>query len=261
MVRATSSTSTRRTGALLVVVVGLGVLAGLVGVVAGGPVDYLSAPTLTVTTRASTPLEPIGAVATASPTPTAARVGEPSSALPPWVGTALQVLGVLLTGGAAYLLVTLGRRALRRRRPRGGLAPPEAPRSDPLPPAVDRLAAQVAEARAVVGRAGSPRNAVVAAWIRLQRSVAVAGLPAAPAETPTEYLARVLAAWEVDRTALDELAELYREARFSDHPIGQRHRAAALRALAVVHADLARAAGRPSGQDRGGGVVAAGVDR
>lgn len=260
MVRATSSTSTRRTGAL-VLALGLGLLAGLVVVVAAGPVDYLSAPTVTLTTRAPTPPEPTGAVATATPTPTEARVGASSSALPPWVGTVLQVLGVLVTGGAAYLLATLGRRALRRRRPPGALAPHEAPRPDPLPRAVDGLADQVAEASAAVGRAGTPRNAVVAAWIRLQRSVAVAGLPAAPAETPTEYLARVLATWEVDRTALDELAELYREARFSDHPIGQRHRDAALRALAAVHADLAQAAGHPIGQGRGDGVVAAGVDR
>ena len=49
---------------------------------------------------------------------------------------------------------------------------------------------------------------------------------------------------DLDPAATDRLASLYREARFSTHPLGEEARAAARDALAVLHADLAAGAGR-----------------
>ena len=44
----------------------------------------------------------------------------------------------------------------------------------------------------------------------------------------------------VDPVAIERLATLYREARFSEHPIGEGHRQAARDALRTVREDLLR---------------------
>lgn len=85
---------------------------------------------------------------------------------------------------------------------------------------------------------GDPRNAIVACWLQLEDDVAAAGLPRAPSETSVEYTQRVLASASVDASATLELAELYREARFSDHPVDDAHRDRAIEALRRVHASL-----------------------
>jgi hypothetical protein len=84
---------------------------------------------------------------------------------------------------------------------------------------------------------GSPRNAIVACWLRMEEDVARAGLPKHPAETSTEYTTRVLSSSSLD-PAVDELAALYREARFSRHELAQEHRDRPLSALQRIHASL-----------------------
>lgn len=98
--------------------------------------------------------------------------------------------------------------------------------------AVDTDAAR----RALAG--GTPRNAIVACWMQLERDAAAAGIPRAAAETSTEYVERVVAASSVDPGPIGSLAALYREARFSDHALGDSHRALALVALNRVEAVL-----------------------
>jgi hypothetical protein len=50
----------------------------------------------------------------------------------------------------------------------------------------------------------------------------------------------VLHALDLDPRAIERLARLYREARFSRHPLGEDARAQAAAALEALHADLAR---------------------
>jgi hypothetical protein len=78
---------------------------------------------------------------------------------------------------------------------------------------------------------GSPRNAIVACWMQLERDAAEAGLPRDAAETSAEYVERVVAASSLDPAPIGELAALYREARFSRHDLRDDHRARALAAL------------------------------
>lgn len=92
---------------------------------------------------------------------------------------------------------------------------------------------------------GEPRNAIVACWLRLEDDVAAAGWPRQPAETSAEYTSRVLAAAGLDREAVHALAALYREARFSSHPLGEADRDRAATALRTVHESLV-AASAPS---------------
>ena len=89
---------------------------------------------------------------------------------------------------------------------------------------------------------GTPTDAIVACWVRLEEEVAAAGLKEDRSRTSSEVVADVLAEHDVDAVALAELASLYREARFSEHALTEAHRALARDALTTVHVDLRRAA-------------------
>jgi Domain of unknown function (DUF4129) len=68
-------------------------------------------------------------------------------------------------------------------------------------------------------RAGEPGDAVVLAWLALERAAAESGLARQPHQTPTEFTTAVLAGLNVDGGALDRLRVLYQRARFSTHPV------------------------------------------
>lgn len=88
---------------------------------------------------------------------------------------------------------------------------------------------------------GTPANAVVAAWVALQESVRAAGVHDDGSRTAAELVTGVLRSFRVEREPLERLAALYREARFSTHPIEEDMRVQARDALGRVTADLARA--------------------
>lgn len=99
-------------------------------------------------------------------------------------------------------------------------------------------------------REGSPRNAIVACWMELERACTDSGFPRHPAETSSEFTARVLGQFVLDPTAVEGLARLYREARFSEHALQEPHRSQAiadleqvLTALEHTHARQAQRAG------------------
>ena len=156
------------------------------------------------------------------------------------------LLRVLLTIGAiivlavaAYALLLVVSMAIdlvgqrRRREP----ALPDVS-VEPLPAVPERLRGPSAQERRERLTHGDVRNAVVACWLDLEESAASAGLARQDSQTPADYVGDVLARWEVDPAALTELAELYREARFSTHPMTDAHRDRALAALDRIHADL-----------------------
>lgn len=121
---------------------------------------------------------------------------------------------------------------------------PEAPPVvdfDVLP--VERVARAMSEdldaqLDAVAG--GTPRNGIVRCWLRLEQSVAAAGMPPHRSETAAEFTVRVLHRLDLDPRAIGRLAGLYREARFSDHELGEDARTAARSALEQLHEDLRR---------------------
>ena len=97
-------------------------------------------------------------------------------------------------------------------------------------------------------REGAPRNAIVACWMELESTCRENGFPRAPSETSTEFVSRVLAQFAVSEAAVFSLAAVYREARFSEHDLGEGHREAAITALEQVLSDLQhRAAARTVG--------------
>ena len=139
-------------------------------------------------------------------------------------------------GGIALALllavVVLAIRVIRRRR---RAAPPESAREAPDRTLLtDRRAAR--QARML--RKGSPREAIIATWLDLERLVAAAGVPRRPSETSSELVVRVLDDREVPAAALTDLAALFREARFSTHELTEALRERAAGDLDAVHAAL-----------------------
>lgn len=87
---------------------------------------------------------------------------------------------------------------------------------------------------------GQPRNAIVACWHRFEVQAVEAGLSRHPWETPSEFALRLLERAEVDPSAVSDLLELYREARFSEHELDEDDRTAAGAALRTIQSQVVR---------------------
>ncbi len=184
----------------------------------------------------------------------------PSTPSPLW-GLLVQVVIALVAIGVLAVLAQIVISVLRR---------PKVVRHDEPAfeaPVVPEELVAAARSGIEVLLTGEPRNAIVAAWLSLETSAAATGLARDPAETSTEYTARVIGTWDVDRGRLADLAALYREARFSVHDLGEDHRARAIADLQVLHADLERVAATrvsgdepPPGAGAGTGTPSGGAD-
>jgi hypothetical protein len=155
-----------------------------------------------------------------------------------WGQTVLQILRVLVIVLTVTVAVWFVRTGGWPRTRRSGVRERRGPKVTALPEVAERELAVDVEAARVALAGGSPRNAIVACWMQLERAAAAAGLPRNAAETSAEYVERVVAASSVDPAPIRELAALYREARFSDHELGDDHRTRALAALNRVEAAL-----------------------
>jgi hypothetical protein len=141
------------------------------------------------------------------------------------------ILGATLLLAVIGLIVTLWPRlpALRwHRRP-----PPEL-RADE--PALDDLARRVSHTlrttEAQVAQ-GQVRDGIILCWHRLEQTAEAAGLSRRPADTSTDLATRLLTALPLSPAPMNRLAAVYREARFSTHPLGAE-------AVAQARADLAQ---------------------
>lgn len=158
----------------------------------------------------------------------------------------LTALAVAVEVGLALLglyLLSRGARRLRdelvaRRRPNPRRTPLDFDVLDPHVRLGEEISRGAQEQRAAL-LSGSPRNGIVACWDSFERRAAAAGMSRREWETSAEFTLRVLDALVTDASAVERLAVLYREARFSDHPVAESGRLAALEALDAIHAALA----------------------
>lgn len=97
---------------------------------------------------------------------------------------------------------------------------------------------QDADEQARVLEEGEPRNAIVECWHRFELQAERAGMARREWETSSELALRMLDAADVDREAVTRLLELYREARFSGHRVGEGERRAAVDALGRIRASV-----------------------
>ena len=86
------------------------------------------------------------------------------------------------------------------------------------------------------------RRAIIAAYARMEGSLAHAGLPRSPAEAPYEYLERSLVELDAGAQGARRLTELFERAKFSHHALGEGMRTEAVDALVAVRDDLQRPA-------------------
>jgi hypothetical protein len=84
-----------------------------------------------------------------------------------------------------------------------------------------------------------PRRAVVAAWIAMTAAMAAIFTPRLDSEAPREYLERALEEAGVLPASAERLTDLFEEARFGGHKVGEMLRIDAIQALARVRGELA----------------------
>ena len=202
-----------------------------------GSVQMLQTPTATVSPpRAprATGGEPQPGSGTANQAANPTGAGSHSADLS-WVDV---LLTTLMLSVALIALVLLARWAWRRRWHRPA-RPAEVP-FDVLPDVARALADDASEQLELLEE-GSPRNAIVACWLRLEETADLAGVPRDPAETTAEFTTRVLGALTFDPAMINGFARLYREARFSRHELGEPARRAAVAALRSLYHDISAA--------------------
>ena len=225
-----------RRGVIVTAVLGVLVAAALLVASLGAPLVIVSRPVDTdAASRAPAPIFPTLPLPITTTT-SSTGPAQGSSALSTIFGVLLAMLAVAVAALIIGLVVAAIRSAFRR-----PVLTEHREATFPAPPVPDELLGG-AKKRLELLEAGEPRNAIVAAWLDLEGAAGETGLPRERAETSTEYTARVIGTWEVDAARLADLAALYREARFSVHPLDESHRRRAIDDLAVLHADLAQVA-------------------
>jgi Domain of unknown function (DUF4129) len=110
-------------------------------------------------------------------------------------------------------------------------------------PAPGPLAEALAAGAQALREDPDPRTAIIRCYAAMEHSLAEAGSPAKAADTPAEVLARATAAGLVSSSCASTLTGLFRQARYSSHPMTEDDRAAAMEALAEVRAGLGETAG------------------
>ncbi len=200
-------------------------------VVSGGHVDRIRPDEPSFATEST---DPDGV----DPDDQAERRGEP----PGWLRLIAVLLQLFTVGVVLFLLGQAMRKArqawLFRRRRRRRLA--EEVEFEVLGTAgvvADVIEEDAPQQRALLEE-GLPRNGIVACWHRFEQQAIRGGVVRQPWQTTGEFVLGVLDLVGADQGAVSRLADLYREARFSDHPMTDDHRRAALEALHTIHRSL-----------------------
>jgi hypothetical protein len=148
---------------------------------------------------------------------------QPRPARAPW---ALLVLGGVAIGALAAAMVA-GRRMEREER-----SPSDVP---------DGLVGAFDESLVALDASPDPRDGIIAAYTKLLAAFEEHGAGRKISETPEEHLRRGLLALPVRPGPPQRLVDLFLEARFSTHALGEADRDAARDALAEVRRDLSAA--------------------
>jgi hypothetical protein len=150
--------------------------------------------------------------------------------------------------GVAAAAVWLDVRA--RRRARGG--------HPPAPPSELVMAEILDEALDDLLQEQDARRAVIAAYARMEASLAVVGMPRRDTEAPAEYLERVVSDLGLSRRSAGRLTGLFAWARYSEHAVGREMQHEAIDTLSAVREELrAIATERAASAQPPGRVVAA----
>jgi hypothetical protein len=143
---------------------------------------------------------------------------------------ALPMLGLLLLGAGLFVLA-------RRRRP--AAPPPSEPVAEAVVAVLDDTLDDLRDER-------DPRRAVIAAYARMEDVMAAHGLARRPAETPYEYLARVLTDLRASESSAKRLTDLFEWAKFSTHDVTERMRLEAISCVTELRDEIRSSAAEAS---------------
>jgi hypothetical protein len=136
----------------------------------------------------------------------------------------LVVVGSLVFGiGGAIVL-----RAARRR---GELVA-----ATPIHETIDEVLAETLDD---LRREEDPRQAVIGAYAKMERTLAARGVPRRDSEAPVEYLTRILEVVSASGHSVRRLTGLFAKARYSPHEIDAKMKEDAIDALTGLRAELA----------------------
>ncbi|HEU5332904.1 MAG TPA: DUF4129 domain-containing protein [Actinocrinis sp.] len=157
------------------------------------------------------------------------------------LGVLLLVLVLIVAAIALVAAIVLALRLLRSVPPSGAIssaAPaPEAGIED------EALADALAAGRSAL-EGDDARAAIIACYAAMEDSLGDAGVTRELSDSPTDLLRRATARDAVDRSAAAALTVLFREARYSTHPLHQGHLTAAREALDTITASITESLAR-----------------
>jgi hypothetical protein len=200
--------------------------AGKAAAIVGGAVGLfllLTLPFLAPNADTPMPVAPEASPALRDQASGHARPAQPTSSTLEW----------LVVGSAAALLL-IGPPAVVVRRRRARRA-----RQAVVPDAAARVGAGLRRSLADLESERDPRLAVQRAYARMEESLGAIELSRAPAETPTEFTARVLRVLGATAAAASDLTGLFEIARFSDHPMDEDDRRHAIASVRRLEAEVA----------------------
>ena len=148
---------------------------------------------------------------------------------------ALGLLFLILAAALGLVVYVLIRLLARRWFPRQAVPLID---FDPLPPEFEQLAEAVAAGTEALEYEGDAREAVIACYSAMELAVSAGGGTRRATDTPEEFLRRVTSANLIPEDPARELTDLFREARFSRHPIPEENRDAAREALRAISEHL-----------------------
>ncbi|MCZ8379837.1 DUF4129 domain-containing protein [Mycobacterium sp. CPCC 205372] len=151
------------------------------------------------------------------------------------------VFGYLMAATIALFVLSFAATIVGRRKagavvssPPSAVAPPE-----PAPAGPDLARAAELGLAEIGDHSRDPREAIIACYVAMERELEKSpGTIPQASDTPSEVLARAVRSRVLRADSATGLVDLFEEARFSPHEMGEQHRADAVRALRLVRDEL-----------------------
>ncbi|MFF1878836.1 DUF4129 domain-containing protein [Leifsonia sp. NPDC058230] len=138
-----------------------------------------------------------------------------------WIVVLIAVVVLIVVAFLAWRAVRRRLRRLARDDESVVLGPLDVAELEPQPePDAPQVRRGLDRAIDILGEPRQPRDAIEQAWLGLQEAAEESGVRRLPAETPSEFTARILSRVGADRSAARRLLDLYLRVRFGDAPVG-----------------------------------------
>lgn len=178
-------------------------------------------------------IEQVSTTSTVSASKSASRLKHAAPAQDSrWIGFVARSVLLLIVAAVIVLIVYGIVRLLRGRLSIGSATP--VLEFDALDADLEQLAEAVAAGSDALAYEGDAREAVIACYAAMEDALGSGGNGRRDTDTPEEFLTRITGAKLIPAGPAQRLTELFREARFSRHPIAEPKREQAREALSAI---------------------------